>query len=202
MTNCPTHPRRVAVWVAMAEHFLDTETRQDIALTALCCVEAGLTPNQASDVWRYEVSPAVSFNLWDVAGEWAGWDRDWLVQRIERLRTNWHNRAGTCGALRYRLRVHCMHGVWMAIGRCMEALVSVPTGDGRRQLARDLTFLARHYFDFGPGDLAALDSGEQQRIRALYPEPFQRIMAPALVPGEAKAADGRARSALHLEGLR
>lgn len=200
MTNCLTDPRRVAVWVAMADHFLDTETRQEIALTALCCVEAGLTPDQASDVWRYEVSPAVSFNLWDVAGEWAGWDRDWLVQRIERLRTRWYHRSGTCRALRYRLGVHCMHGVWIAIGRCMEVLVTVPASAERQQLARDLTFVARHYFDFVPGDLAALDSSDSGRIRALYPEPFQHVMAPALVAGEAKTADGRLRSALHVVG--
>jgi hypothetical protein len=51
--------------------------RQDLPLTALCCVEAGLSAAQARQVWQFEVSPAVGFNLLSVAGEWAYWDEDW-----------------------------------------------------------------------------------------------------------------------------
>ena len=63
---------RVDVWEAMADHFLDTETRQDLARTAWRCVQAGLTVEQAARIWRDEICPAVGWNLWQVAGEWAG----------------------------------------------------------------------------------------------------------------------------------
>lgn len=196
MTNQATDPRRIAVWRAMADHFLDTETRHEIPMTAFYCVQAGLTREQASEVWRYEVSPAVAFNLRDVAGEWAGWDAEWLVERIERLRSRWHHRPGTLRALRYRLRTSCLHGVWVSIERCMESLSALDCPVERRRRAEDLAFLARHYFDFGPDALAARPSADRQRIRSLYPEPFQRTLGPALVPGEEAAADARARSAL------
>lgn len=51
-------PQRVDVWVAMADHFLDTETRHELPRTALACLEAGLSAAEARDVWYYEVSRA------------------------------------------------------------------------------------------------------------------------------------------------
>ena len=179
----------------MADHFLDTETRHDIPLTALTCVRAGLSTAAACDVWRYEVSPAVAFNLWNVAGEWAAWDCDWLVERIERQR----NRPGMWGAFRYRLRVHCLHGVWQAIERCMDTLWALPSPAEREQWCKDWTFLARHYFDFCPKPLASLAPADRRRIASRYPEPLLRLLGPALVPGEAHAAEQRLRCALDWE---
>jgi hypothetical protein len=187
---------RIRVWGAMADHFLDTETRQDIPLTALRCIEAGLSTEEARLVWQYEVSPAVGFNVWVVAGEWAAWGSDWLVPRIERLRKRWDSRPGTLRWLRYRIRVHFMHGVWVAIGRCMDALLALPASD-REQAATDMMFLGNHYFDFCPKELASLDAAAPERMRALYPEPFRRIMATAVVSrAEGRIADERVRSAL------
>jgi hypothetical protein len=192
MSEIVEHARWIGVWEAMADHFLDTETRQDIPLTALRCVQAGLSTDQARHIWKYEVSPAVGFNLWCVAGEWAAWDRDWLVQRIVRLRDRWAVRPAVCRWFRYRVRLDPAHGVWVSIARCMDALLAVPSADGREQMSRDLAFLARHYFDFCPEDFASLAPAARQRIRSLYPEPFRRIMAAALAP----VADGRVRAVL------
>lgn len=200
MTSHRADPRRIELWMDMAEHFLDTETRPHIPLTALRCVEAGLTPSQARDVWRYEVTPAVAFNLWDVAGEWAAWDRDWLIQRIERLRAGWWSRPGTLRALRHRVRAQCLEGVWCAIERCMLTLTEAANCEERARLAADLALLSGHYFDFCQQELATLPGATRRRVRALYPEPFRQAMAPALVPGEAKGADARVRTALQ-EGL-
>jgi hypothetical protein len=196
MTTTPTDPRRIAVWQAMADHFLDTETRQDIPLTALRCAEAGCTTREARDIWCYEVSPAVAFNVWLVAGEWLAWDPDWLLARIERLRRRWDHCPGTLRWLRYRARVHFMHGVWVAIERCMEALSAVDGGAAREQRARDLAFLACHAFDFCPEPTSGLDGRTLARLRALHPEPIRHILVPALVPGEAERLEARIRDAL------
>ncbi len=75
---------REDVWEAFADQFLDTETRTWIPRAALTAVEAGFSRAEAYDVWRFEVTPAVSANLLDLAGEWAGWPRDWLVKQIWR----------------------------------------------------------------------------------------------------------------------
>jgi len=187
-------PRRIEIWVSMAEHFLDSETRPDIPLTALACVRGGMSKAEAADVWRYEVSPAVGLNLWSVAGEWGMWDREWLVNRIQLLRP--YNRPGTFRWLRYRIRVHLAHGDWLATGRCIDALSAIPSPEDREQFAHDLRFLARLYFDVGSGDVATLDGAARDRIRALYPAPFQSLLAPSLLRGEAGPADQRVRKAL------
>lgn len=196
MLDLSTDPRRVEVWVAMADHFLDTETRHDIPLTAMRCIDAGLTVTEARSVWCYEVSPAVGFNVWDVAGEWAGWNREWLVERIERLRRRWDNRKGTARWVRYRLRVHLMHGVWSAIGRFMAVLLDVCDPVEREQTSVACASLARHYFDFCPEDYGGLGRDDVARRRALYPQPFRHAVNPALVPGESILAHMRVQAAL------
>ena len=94
MNETCTDPATIAIWVSMADHFLDTESRPDLPLTALSCVEAGLSAAEARAVWEHDVAPAVGLNLLSFAGEWAGWDHDWLVARIEQVRARWWNRPG------------------------------------------------------------------------------------------------------------
>ncbi|HVI03541.1 MAG TPA: hypothetical protein VM869_32830 [Enhygromyxa sp.] len=189
-------PAVVEVWVTMAEHYLDTETRHEIPLTAMACVRAGLTVEQARHVWRNEVSPAVSFNAWDPAGEWAGWPREWLIEQIEQVRLRWSERAGPARWILDLIHIDLLQGVRVSIERCMEALREVPSPVEREHVARDMVVLARHYFDFDGPDLATLASARRQRICSLYPEPFARVMSPALASGEESAADRRVRAAL------
>jgi len=195
MTKLAEGPR-ILVWIAMADQFLDTEMRHDIPTTALRCVEAGLSKDDARAIWRHEVSPAVSGNAWAVAGEWAGWDRDWLVAELERRRRRWEHRRGWSRWLCDRLRVEPLRGVWLSVERCMDALLAVSSPEERERLARDLVFLARHGLDFGPRDPGTLENTDLERIRGLYPEPFRSIIGPALVSGESGAMDERLRAAL------
>ena len=192
MSNTREDPRKIAVWVAMADHFLDTETRQDIPRTALRCVEAGLSPSEVSAVWRYEVTPAVGLNSYCVAGEWAGWDREWLLDRIRSAR----------GRLRWRAPrawfkwLRPKDGPCEAIGRCVVLVSALPSAAAREQIVADLTFLTSHYFDFCPAPTAALTRDDWRRVCALYKGPFCSLMAPALVKGEANAAHARIVAAL------
>ena len=183
---------RVAVWMAMAEHFLDTETRHDLPTTARRCVEAGMTISEARDVWRYEVTPAVCFNVLSVAGEWAYWDRDWLVARIERLRHGWWNRLAGARWLHWPF----LAGNWRAIEQCMNLLWSVPAPNQRAVLAQDLTFLARHCFDFCPDRAAELDAEARARLRDLCPQPILQLVEPALLSSERLAAKRRLEAVL------
>jgi hypothetical protein len=194
MNKTCTDPARVAVWVSMADHFLDTETRHDLPRTALCCVEAGLSAAEARHVWQHEVSPAVGFNLFSGAGEWAGWDRDWLLARIARARLCYWHRPGTWLSLRWPMPL--MGGQWLAIERCIEFLQAFPGERTRQTAANDLTRLARHLFDFGGKDLSTLEPREQQRVRALYPAPFNTLLRSALMRSERKEAEARVQRAL------
>lgn len=196
MLDITEDPRRIEVWEAMADHFLDTETRHDIPLTALLCVEVGLSTAEARHVWQHEVSPVVGFNLWLVAGEWAAWDPEWLVERIEKHRRSSEKRARFLKWLSKRVRMDPAWGTRTAIERCIDVLARVPSAADRECSCRRLSFLARHYFDFCPVDPATLDCAEIETIRSLYPDPFVYIMEPALVSGEARPADQRVRAAL------
>jgi hypothetical protein len=188
MSGSPTDPRRIEVWVAMAEHFLDTETRHQIPLTALRCTAAALTVAETRRVWRVEVTPAVGFNRWPFSGVWTGWDDDWLVAEIESRK-----RADVAPFF------GCDDGVIIAIERCMEILVGVEGAAERAQLACDLAWLARHFFGFSPEDPRTLSPDALARLRALYPDPSSHALSPALVRGELARADQRVRTALALE---
>ena len=171
---------RRKVWIAFAEHFLDTETRQELPWSALAAVEAGFTVEEARDIWRYEVTPSVGFNGWCVAGEWAAWGDDWLLERTGRIASRRRFRPNVATWLRYRLTVHFGHGVWVAIERLMRALLAVEPGE-RRALAGELAALAQHYFDFLPRDLGLEEPGRRARLRKLFDEVFLPAMRCAVV---------------------
>lgn len=78
--------RRRPVWDGMADLFLDTETRPSLGFAAVACAESGYDDATLERIWRHEVSPVVGPNLLSVAGEWAGFDLDWLQERIEQRR--------------------------------------------------------------------------------------------------------------------
>ena len=45
---------------------------------------SGFTLAEVDHILRWEVRPALYHNYLDIAGEWAGWPKDWLVERILR----------------------------------------------------------------------------------------------------------------------
>src|SRR5688572_1685453 len=165
-------PSRQAIWESMAEHFLDTETRVEIPRTAALCVDAGLDASAAFDVWAFEVTPALWSNLWDIAGEWAGWDSAWLHARIERRRTS----ASPWARLVYRARMYLAHETWEAIARCIDLFQGSPPEE-RAGLLVAFQWLAAHYFDFGPFGRRA-PPPDPTRLRALYEARFLPIFAP------------------------
>ncbi|HYO93417.1 MAG TPA: hypothetical protein VER33_02845 [Polyangiaceae bacterium] len=196
MTHIAGHDGRVEVWESLAEHFLDTETRHRIPHSALCCLQAGLGIVEARDVWRYEVSPAVAFNLWCVAGEWAGWNRDSLVEEITRVRSGWLNRTGAAKWLRYRARVLSAHGVWLSIERCMGVLLGLGEPSERESLVSALTFVASHFFDLPSYAAAIAAAGGCSPLGCVHPEPFGHVFAPVILRDEILSGEARVRAAL------
>lgn len=195
MTNTTRDPRRIAVWVAMADHFLDTETRQDIPRTALRCDEAGLSRTEAREVWCLEVSPAVEFNLWHIAGEWVGWDRDWLLKRINRAQPRWLDALNRLNLYSWLDRMRPNGGTLEAITRCIGLLAAQPSAAARAQMTADLCLLSSHYFDFCPSPLAACEALDLKRLRGRYDASFRILMATALVAVEATRAHARVEAA-------
>jgi len=77
---------RIPVWMALSDLYLDTDVallRDHIADT----LAVSPYPIDAlHEMLMYDVHPALYLNLMSVAGEWAGFDEAWLVERINAVR--------------------------------------------------------------------------------------------------------------------
>lgn len=72
--------------VALAELYLDTDVRDALPRLAQRIVSAGQTRSQIEQLWRCQITPTVHWNLRSPAGEWAGFDRRWLLSEVARRR--------------------------------------------------------------------------------------------------------------------
>ncbi len=191
MTRTPLQ----AAWLALGEHFLDTETRHLLPLTALACVDAGLDPDAVRETWWNELFPVLGSNLLDVAGEWAGWDEAWLLASVEKAREA--RRAS--GPVRRSLRkgLHPRHSAETleSLVRCVEHLGRVPRVD-REPHAQVLSLLARHVFDFIPRASSEWEPRMVQRARTLAPATVLTLLGPALLPDERAVAEPRLAAVL------
>lgn len=71
---------RAPVWAALGEFFLDNEPQLECVVRI--CAESPYSLQELDQILFSEVWPALSPNLASVAGEWAGWNREWLSQRV------------------------------------------------------------------------------------------------------------------------
>ena len=80
--------RRKPVWAALSELWLDTElTSEDLQRIAGVMKRSGYDVLQLKDIYLFEVAPVVFPNLLVIAGEWAGFDDEWLfIQATRRAR--------------------------------------------------------------------------------------------------------------------
>jgi len=186
-----TSPGRRGVWIALAEQFLDTETRYLIPSAALRCVESGISAGEARHIWCHEVFPAVGANLFEIAGEWAGWNEEWLVERIAAQRERDGSRfSGLVHRICARICYCAAEERWTAIDRCIRLLEETPLAL-RPAMAGDLELLARLYFDFCPASSEHMSVGRRQDLSRLCRTTFLPIFRPLVVSG---SGAGRAES--------
>ena len=77
--------RRRRVWTAWSALFLDTELQAaEHRGIARRLRDSGYTDTQLLRILKDEVAPVCIPNLLSMAGEWAGFDEDWLAERIQR----------------------------------------------------------------------------------------------------------------------
>ena len=90
---------RRPVWSALSELFLDTRLLSaDLDRIAKSLAASPYSIEKLEEILLWEVYPACRSNMLTLAGEWAGFDQDWLEQRIRRP-LSWPARcwAGTVG---------------------------------------------------------------------------------------------------------
>jgi hypothetical protein len=94
--------RRLPVWHALSELFLDTQLQpEDYARIATSLKASGLPTDQIRDILEREVALAFSYNLLSVAGEWVPWSED-EVEEIIGKAMRAPNVLGWLRALRFR----------------------------------------------------------------------------------------------------
>lgn len=77
---------RLPVWDALSEFFLDTELQEsDYHRISDVLARSPYTLTEIEEILRYEVYPPCHYNLLTVAGEWGGFDEQWLVEKIAPL---------------------------------------------------------------------------------------------------------------------
>jgi hypothetical protein len=74
--------RRLPLWDALADFYLDTECESFVPAVARIAKQGGFSVEEVEHILRWEVRPALYFNYLDMTGEWMGWDTDWLRDRI------------------------------------------------------------------------------------------------------------------------
>ena len=86
--------RRMPIWSAFADTFLDTEPGEQACRSiARAVVDSGFSKEEAFKIYRDEVAPAFVFNLFSPAGEWPGWRDDFARERVLDTRGSFTSRA-------------------------------------------------------------------------------------------------------------
>jgi hypothetical protein len=74
---------RFPVWDALSDFFLDTELQpDDHERIAKVLAASPYTENEIENILIDEVCPVCKWNMLSVAGEWAGFNSDWLKEKI------------------------------------------------------------------------------------------------------------------------
>jgi hypothetical protein len=74
---------RKPIWMALSTFYLDTELQetnfQGIAETI---IKSPYSFEEVKAIDKYKIFPILQSNILQVAGEWAGFDEDWLIEKI------------------------------------------------------------------------------------------------------------------------
>ncbi len=83
MSNIPNLEERKPIWIALSEFYLDTELQEsDYERIVSKIIESPYSLDEIKEINKYEVFPILQYNFLTVAGEWAGFDEEWLIKNI------------------------------------------------------------------------------------------------------------------------
>tara|TARA_R100000027_G_scaffold11508_3_gene8210 strand:+ start:1431 stop:1793 length:363 start_codon:yes stop_codon:yes gene_type:complete len=77
---------RASLYESFSDLYLDTDVRLFYDRILDDIEKSKLPESEVRKILFDEVAPALAFNLECIAGEWAGFDKDWLVKRIEDMK--------------------------------------------------------------------------------------------------------------------
>jgi hypothetical protein len=85
---------RIPVWTALSDLYLDTDVTLSHDHIVRMLAASPYSLDELHEMLMYDVHPALYPNLLSMAGEWAGFDEAWLVERILAVRAQprWRRR--------------------------------------------------------------------------------------------------------------
>jgi hypothetical protein len=107
---------RIPVWTALSELYLDTDVALSYEYIVRTLAASPYSLDALHEMLMYDVHPALYPNLMSVAGEWAGFDQDWLVERIAAVRRQPRWRRRMSQWLRFDIDTH-----WRALTPMIQA---------------------------------------------------------------------------------
>ncbi|MBH0111421.1 hypothetical protein I5E68_00460 [Novosphingobium sp. YJ-S2-02] len=123
-----TFEARMPVWCVLAELFLDTSSEEeDYDRMAQILCRSPYTTAELEQILRNEVSPVSAWNLFDIAGEWAGWSEE----DVRRLMSQWFEKAASknpTARLKVRAAPRMVPDDWWPLAERLEALRVTPPG--------------------------------------------------------------------------
>ncbi len=107
---------RLPVWVALSELFLDTELNEIThKYIARIINESEYSAEEIENILWLEVFPAVGENLRITTGEWAGFDKDWLKNRILKVTSKTEKPFSKIGIVSVRTLINVILEEWYKV---------------------------------------------------------------------------------------
>ena len=116
MTDLHNIEQRRPIWTALSEFYLDTELQDsDFRQIAFTILESPYSLEEVKAINKYEVFPILQANLLSTAGEWAGFDENWLVDKITSRLNNKTKLTDIGVELRYQTFKWMCKGYWQKL---------------------------------------------------------------------------------------
>ncbi len=157
---------REEVWIAQSDLFLDTDVRLNYAYVARVAADSPFSDAELEAIFRDEVAPIVESNLLEIAGEWAMFPAEWLIDSITA-------RLASQPRVPYRMDTSAMDD-WRAVAHLVRCLRRLPA-EARMARSRLWEALRPLFLDREPEPPAELAAAGA----ALLEQVFREEMLPA-----------------------
>lgn len=169
---------RESLWLLIADQFLDTETTYWLPDIVSFALQHNFSYPECAKIWKYEVCSLLYPNMFCVAGEWAGWDEEWLITELHKIKRRNQGILKWFYRLRYYLFFHFALNIKLKdFKRLFDHVRSQPESD-RQEHLRQLENLAYVYF-FANDTPANLIQFNPLALE-LYGKTFFKIFAQAI----------------------
>ena len=115
--------RREPVWIALSALFLDTDPRLSYVSIVRELAGSGYSLDELWRILDDEVTPALQSNLLQVAGEWAMFPREWVIEKV----------SPYAGKRRWLPNLVSLERDWQEIEEMIRIIRALPDEESRAQ---------------------------------------------------------------------